>query len=335
MMSLVGRLMCIVALGSASVAGCVDQRAQAPPTVELSLEDGEPVVPPTIPMARAKLATHQEYDRLEKDLLVRMTPEDLVPIYRELARDADPASSKEDVLLLQRLALLHLRSQTGNLRLQDAFSVADRLRQAVPDDPDTLYLLANITQLLVGRHPDGTYRVESRRRDVAERLVQSWRSLLERDADYRGPHGDDAARIRKDLETLEVALKAKPAEAPISAPSPTATDEDPATREVQRLLGAFSTGTDVQRASLCRDWDLEREGKLPAGEAARWADLHCGFALKAPDRSLDALSALVTAGAYVDPCRWLGKIEGGSAATRSALSAATTPAGFGPCSPGR
>ena len=288
-------------------------------------------------MAPATLASHADYDRLEKDLLVRMTPEELVPIYKELARAADPASDKRDALLLQRLALLHLRSQAGGLRLNEAFAVADRLRQAVPEDPDTLFLLASITRMLVGQHPDGTYRVEKRRRDVAERLAQSWRSLLEKAPDYVGPGGEDAAEIRKSLEALEVALRDQPLTAATAGPANTPVEPDPETgaREVQRLLAVFVTGSDVERASRCRDWDLERRGKVPEGEGARWAQLHCGFALKDPDRALVALKALVDQGAYVDPCRWLTRIEGGDASRRASLAKAETPAGFGPCPTGR
>ncbi|MEC9073484.1 MAG: hypothetical protein VX938_13920, partial [Myxococcota bacterium] len=126
-------LACVVLM--AALSSCVDQRAVTPQAMELRLTDVAGIVPPTIPLSPASLNTQEEFDAFEKNQLDRMSPGDLIPILENLAADAKPAERPQDVILLQRLALLHLRSGQGGARLQKAFAVADRLRQEVGTSP--------------------------------------------------------------------------------------------------------------------------------------------------------------------------------------------------------
>lgn len=317
----------VVALVSSVLVlqACVDQRASTAHSMEVGLRDIGGATPPTIPLAPVSLNTQDEFDSFENSLLERMSPADLIPILEDLAADANPSERPQDVILLQRLALLHLRSGQGSSRLQRAFAVADRLRQEVANSPHTLYLLAHITQILLRKSSDGAFHLNAQRLDVAQRLSTSWEALLTVAPDYVGPHGRKASDIRLELAALRGALDAAGNQPPGQArdvPGTTLTLADASQVEARRVLRGIETGSDGDKVSLCGDWERQKAKKELSGTLALWLNLRCSIVLQSPDQGLASLTRLVSAGAVDTPCRWLTRIVGGSESDRAALAAA-------------
>jgi hypothetical protein len=159
-------------------------------------------------LVRSELKTQADYDELETTLLRRMGVRELIAVYTKMAEGRDVATDPTAVLLLQRLAMLHLRLGTREGGFQEAFSIADRLRQQAPKAAHTEFLIGAITALLLPNAADGSYDVPARRTDVAQRLVEHWERLLKVAPDYVGPGGRGAAQVRKDLSALKAALAA-------------------------------------------------------------------------------------------------------------------------------
>ena len=329
----------VVALlsGALALPACVDQRASTSHSMEVGLRDIGGATPPTIPLAPVSLTTQAEFDSFENSALERMAPADLIPILEDLAADANPSERPQDVILLQRLALLHLRSGQGSSRLQRAFAVADRLRQEVANSPHTLYLLAHITQILLRKSSDGAFHLNAQRLDVAQRLSTSWEALLTVAPDYVGPHGRKAADIQLELAALRGALDGvgkQPPGSPTDVPGTTLTLGDASQVEARRVLRGLDTGSDGDKVSLCGEWERQKAKKSLSGTPALWLNLRCSIVLRSPDQGLASLTALVSAGAVDAPCRWLTRIVGGSEAGRAALAAAMRERGLSGCENG-
>jgi len=323
----------------ALLSACVDQRASTPQAMELGLSDVQGITPPSIPLAPVSLTTQAEFDAFEKAQLDRMSPGDLIPILENLAADAKPADNPQDVILLQRLALLHLRSGQGGARLQKAFAVADRLRQEAGKSPDTLFLLSQITQILLRRGSDGAFHLSPQRLDIAQRLATSWEALVLVAPDYVGPHGRKTEDIKADLEALRAALDGMdkhPASGAPPAPGASLSPAGALAVEANRTLREINVGTDGERISLCDSWRKE-SAKNQGGTAGRlgsWLTLRCSWALKSPDRGLTALTALVKDGDRVAPCVWLSRLPGGNPEILATLKSAMKERGLSGCEPG-
>ena len=343
-------------LGALLWCGCVQDPRPAP-SADRDPVRAEVLRPPNTPLVRRDLRTQADFDALEESLLRRMAVGELIAVYTKLAVGAEPGADAAAALLLQRTALLHLRVGSRDGGFQDAFRVADTLRQQAPDSPHTQYLMGAITSLLMPPKPDGSYQIEPRRKDVALRLSQHWERLLRTDADYIGPSGRHAERIRRDLASLRVAIAATPdptkpstpaellpgagGEGAVGEPEPVAPAASPVTEVVnadeataQQDLHRLDQGDTMARRLMCRD---RRERPLEPSkttlDVVRWVELRCALDLDEGDRALTWLAELVRSGAAKEPCRWLGRIQGGAAEGRSAVSEAMKAKGLTSCSP--
>ncbi|MGM0578515.1 MAG: hypothetical protein ACQEXJ_22515 [Myxococcota bacterium] len=289
------------------VSGCESQAPVPSPERDLRTRpaDGEA---PTIPMTVERLESQADFDALEERYLARTGADRLASVLEVLAADADPTARERDALLLQRLALLHLRSGEGSGRLTEAFEVADRLREEAPDQAHTLYLLGHIADLILPQDGSGAYDLGPTHLDVAERCREHWSRLLEVAPEYTGPLGRSAEDVRADLEHLRAALSTvDEEEAPDTPPAP-GREAPRSVSEARRVLHGLETGSRGQRLTLCRDW-LESVGEAePKTHAGRWVLLRCGVELNLTslhDRAARALADLVRAGALDDPCHWM------------------------------
>ncbi len=306
-----------------TLAACGDDPRLAP-SLARDLSVPPSGAPPVLPLADAPLATQADFDALEEKLLARMPVEEVVGIYEQLAETADVAARPADALLLQRLAMLHLRAGGGGTsRLHQAFAVADTLREAQPGSPHALYLVAHITNLILRADTDNAFHLDAKRRDVAVRLKEHWAALLATAPDYIGPDGRAAADVRADLAALTAALDALPAAEPETAPPPTAPAASaalsPSAVQGRSDLYVFEAGSRGDRLSLCRDRDLT---DATTGVPGQWFALRCGILMATPDVAVTALTALVRAGAVTDPCRWADKAGAAGPEAATALSTA-------------
>ena len=199
----------VAVLWCALLTACV-QDPRPEPSAERRLSTTSALKTPTTPLVRSDLNTQADFDELETKLLRRMGVRELIAVYTQLAEGKDVATDASAILLLQRLALLHLKLGTREGGFQEAFSIADRLRQEAPKSPHTEFLIGAITALLLPNAADGSFEVSTRRADVARRLVQHWERLLAVAPDYVGPAERGAAQVRKDLEALKAALAKVP-----------------------------------------------------------------------------------------------------------------------------
>lgn len=343
------------------VAGCVEDARPAPGV------DRFPTGPATLgatttPLVRQSLQTQADFDSLEDGVLRRMGLGELIAVYTKLAERIEPATDESAALLLQRLAMLHLRLGSREGGFQRAFAVAERLRREAPASPHTEFLMGAITSLLMPPSADGTYRIAPRRLDVAIRLSEHWQRLLKRAPEYLGPTGRDAKRIVADLALLQVAIdetsrsvtpeiadadqqadgisdeaeagpmaSAQPrvtAAAPVHSEDATA-DEAAAQQDLHRL----DQGDTMARRLLCRD---RRERRLQASDVrrdvVRWVELRCAVDLDEADDALTWLGALVESGAITSACRWLDTITGGTEAARQVVHGAMVQRGLPGCS---
>jgi hypothetical protein len=233
----------LLLLGLCVVAGCVQDPRPAPSAVRRPALNTT-LTSPTTPLVRSELKTQADYDALETSLLRRMGVRELIAVYTKLAAGQEVATDASAVLLLQRLAMLHLRLGTREGGFQEAFAIADRLRQQAPKSAHTEFLIGAITALLLPNAADGSYSVPERRVDVAQRLAEHWERLLKVAPDYVGPAGRGATQVREDLGALKAAL----ATVTVAAKEPDAAEgvEPPAgggvAPEVAPIKGTASMG---------------------------------------------------------------------------------------------
>jgi hypothetical protein len=295
---------------SLSIAACAEDPRRAP-LVTRDLRSAPAEEPGLVAMAPVPLGSHADFDAFENAQLGRVRHSTLTALYADLAKGANPREREADARLLMRLARLAFRdqeeSQDGHTSgLARAFSYADRLRQEAADRPDTLYLLAELKQLLLlSGSSDRTFVLTSRNRDIAERLRDDFGQLLAIAPAYVGPHGVTAATIRADLEALQQALLAADQQSQgsqamggLGAPAAEATTE--ARGALWRLDGAAN-----ERQKLC-----ESLPEVPATSLVGWT-LRLECALVRQD--LDRLATLVREGAELgrqtEACAWARRLR--------------------------
>ena len=321
------------AVALALVAACTAPGSGETLTLGTDLTRPTQTHAPTIPMAPQRLDTQADFDGLEKRLLGRMSLDSYVAILAKLAEAADPGVHARDALLLQRLALAHLRSGAGPDGMQGAFQVADRLRTEAPTSPHSHYLLSHITHLILRQDADHAFHLVEGRRDVADRLVQHWGRLLKLAPDYVGPYGRTAKEIRADLAAIQAALGALPAPDTTAGASPPSVDT-PSPGEVvaaRRDWVQWTGGTDVDRLTLCRDREETRGDDKASTVAEHWTELRCCLQLGLPDRALRALVQLAGSTSMTTACPWLARIDGGDPALRASVKAAASERGLPDC----
>ena len=313
------RVIIFALVAAMALSACGDDPRLAPSlTRDLSVPPSGAA--PVLPLADASLRTQADFDALEDRLLARMPVEAVLAIYEQVAETADLTARPADALLLQRLAMLHLRAGTGGTsRLHQAFEVADRLREASPGSPHALYLVAHISHLILRAGADNAFHLDAKRRDVAVRLQEHWAALLAAAPGYVGPAGRTADDLRADLAALSAALEALPAAAAPDtptlervdgeAPAESASRLSPAAVQARADLYVFESGSRGDRLSLCRDRDLT---DVTTGIPGRWFAMRCGILMATPDVAMTALTALVEARSVTDPCVWSAQAEGAS-----------------------
>ena len=317
---------------------------------------------PVTPMVALSLESQSAFDDFEARLLRRMSVPELIAVYRTLAAGMETVTEARDALLLQRLAMLHLRLGTREGGFQEAFSIADRLRKDMPNSPHTEFLIGAITALLMPAAADGSYSVPPRRVDVARRLVEHWGRLLKAAPDYVGPNGRGAAQVRRDRDTLKAALSqmdATPVAEPkvdseegtlaakqgVAAERATDTEAQAAASQeavkeasnadvaaAQQALHSLDGGDTMARRVLCRDrTERPLDPKEPTSDIARLVELRCALDLDDPTRARAWLIALLDSGGVQEPCRWVRAIGGGDVASERALNDALARAGHVNC----
>ena len=301
-----------IALLVLAVSGCA-QREIPTPTLSQDLSVAPQGQAPSIPLGEVKLETQDDFDNFEMNSVGALGIDGLIDIMRALAEGSTPGERPQDALLLLRLALLELRSESGDNNLQRAIAIAERLHDEAPESPHASFLAVTISGILLRKGEDQTFQLNTRTADVARRLREHLMVLLRRAPDYDGPGERDARKLRAELAALTGALRDldAPASAQEAAAATTAvttavraTDE---LVEARKELTRYERGTNVERVTLCRDQVVDG---FPATENAvgQWLSLRCAVTLKLAGRGYGALSALVQAGATQEACLWSARL---------------------------
>lgn len=175
-------------------------------------------------LAAVELSSHAAFDALEDELEQRGGLSSLLPVYEALAEQR-PA----DVLLRVRSVLLLLR-MGGQGRVQKAIPLVDGLRTDHPNHPDVVFALGAIKRLVIFDPISKALFAGPQQNEIAQRLLEDWRRLLELAPGYAGPHGEDATAIRAQIAALETLLQESP------APSLPSSEEPP----VQAMAGVLA-----------------------------------------------------------------------------------------------
>ena len=256
----------------------------------------------TIPLAPYRLETQADFDALEGSWKNRRALADLVDVYTALAEAADPAARPADALLLQRLAILLIRTRPTAAWVTLATRIADRLNRVAPNSPHTRYLDGFIKRVLLqATASERALIVSEYNKQAPEAVIADWSHLLAAAPAYDGPGDHDGAAIRADLEALAQGLAAFRAGAAAASAAAVVTARPATTGEAAALadLAAFEASADTSRRVLCRDRvGAERVGGPSAAEAR--IDALCALADGQTDEAVAALGRLLAAGA--DAC---------------------------------
>jgi hypothetical protein len=271
----------------------------------------------------ARLASHADFDALERDVVDRAGPEALVTALTLLAEKADPATRPTDVILLVRLAMLYRdHDSRGEGWLQRALELATRLSKEAPTAPDTRFLQGYIPFAVLGGS-DGRDPVldsrDARTKQFSEACVAQWKQLAADHPDYVGPRKFTAARIRQAVANLEAATAVVP---------PAGLAPPPISRAVSRAelialqeLERFDSATEGQRRTLCRDWVAGRKSAPSDALIPMRVDLACATFEARPVDAVALIEALAKReGDALDPCLALARVadRAGQEATRAA-----------------
>lgn len=316
---------------------CADDRVHAP-TVAMDLTRPRAVPAPTIPLALVPLETQVDFDRFESGAGAGLTADETVAIYDAML--AGSPSKGVETLLRLRVALQRLSEASGRAGLTRAFGAVERLKQAAPEAPHTLYMLARIKEmLLTAGSKDHTFHLTPQNRDVAQQLLADWERLGAVAPDYKGPHGFDATRLGDQVSALRASLAVPAVQDGVLEGRRPAEALDTSALEARRLLWDFMTADRVGRLTLCRDRPAPSE-KARGDDLVGLLDLSCGWHMGDADAALKALRALVKAGASVDPCHELARLQdrvptlAAAHPERVALLEDMTRAGLPACAPG-
>lgn len=327
-----------VALGA---AGCDGPRRAALPSPVAALTTPADSPPPRVAMAPVPLMAQGDFDALEDSLLDRRPLEELAAVYAALSEGADPASRREDALLLQRHAILLAGGRGGRDWIAQATRLGDALNRAAPDDPHTLYLNGWLKRIILQSDAGGRGMIVADFNLIAaEQVLDDWGRLLAVAPDYDGPRDHDGPAIAEDLAQLRAGLAAYRAGAPgddAEASPPLARVGSSRDLIDHEQLTAFEGMGLAARRGLCRDRHdqlltggtspagarldlacalLEADGRGgptpeadPEGRIARAlasGALEAEAARRLPvgalDRALDAIARLVAAASF-DACR--------------------------------
>jgi len=285
-----GPALFVVCLAAASAPGCGDDLRVAP-QVKRDLTKADNAHPIDIPLRPRALETQADFDALEEQYLGTLGQERLIQVYEALARDAK-GKTESEAILIQRLTMLHLGASRGSERLQKVFAWADKLRAANPQGPHALYLLAHIKRILLQVSTgDGTFRLDDRNKDIADKLLEDWDSLLKVAPNYVGPNEVSAADLRKDRDRLARVLATMAATTTPSEVKGTRRDASDGERQARTDLWRFEHGSNAERSTMC----AERDDRSDAGgrsELEQWIDLRCAVVQGRPEVAFKLLNAL-------------------------------------------
>lgn len=320
-----------IALLLLAASGCAEREIPTP-TLSHDLSVAPRGQAPSIPLAELRLETQDDFDDFEMNSVGTLGIDGLIAVMRALADGAQPSERPQDALLLLRLALLELRSESGDNNLQRAIAIAERLHQEAAESPHSTFLAVTISSILLRKGQDETFQLNPRTADVARRLREHLIALLGRAPEYDGPGDRDAPKLRAELAALSGALEQ------FDAPSASgaAAEVAPAVRAEDDLVAArreltrYERGTDVERVTLCRDQVVDG---FPAPETpvGQWLLLRCAVTLKLNERGYGALSALVTGGQTQEACRWTERLPEAAPEQLARLNEALSARGQAAC----
>ena len=127
------------ALIALALSGCTERQIPTP-TLSQDLSVAPEGQAPSIPLSPIALETQKDFDDFEMKSVGVLGIDGLIDVFRALSQDAKPGERPQDALLLLRLALLELRSESGDNNLQRAIAIAEQLNQEAPDSPHSTYL---------------------------------------------------------------------------------------------------------------------------------------------------------------------------------------------------
>ncbi len=296
------------ALIALALSGCTERQIPTP-TLSQDLSVAPEGQAPSIPLSPIALETQKDFDDFEMKSVGVLGIDGLIDVFRALSQDAKPGERPQDALLLLRLALLELRSESGDNNLQRAIAIAEQLNQEAPESPHSTYLAVTISGILLRKGADDTFELNARTADVARRLKEHLVSLLRRAPEYDGPGTRDADKLRAELAALTGALR--DLDAPRNSLEGGSTElakrSEDALLAARRELSRYETGTDVERVTLCRDQVADG---FPATDQAvgQWLLLRCSVTLKLGDRGFKALADLVKSGLTDEACQWSARL---------------------------
>jgi hypothetical protein len=297
-----------IALLVLAVSGCAEREIPTP-TLTQDLSVAPQGQAPSIPLGEVKLETQDDFDDFEMNSVGALGIDGLIDVMRALAEGSTPGERPQDALLLLRLALLELRSESGDNNLQRAIAIAERLHEEAPESPHASFLAVTISGILLRKGEDQTFQLNTRTADVARRLREHLVVLLRRAPDYDGPGERDARKLRAELAALTGALRDldAPARAQETAAATTAVRATDELVEARSELTRYERGTNVERVTLCRDQVVDG---FPATENAvgQWLLLRCAVTLKLAGQGYGALRSLVQAGATQEACLWSARL---------------------------
>jgi len=320
-----------IALLVIALSGCAEREIPTP-TLSHDLSVAPRGQAPSIPLSEIALKTQGDFDAFEMKSVGTLGIDGLIDILRVLAQDAKPGERPEDALLLLRLALLELRSESGDNNLQRAIAIAEQLSQESPESPHSTFLAVTISGILLRKSADDTFELNSRTADVARRLREHLTSLLRRAPDYDGPGARDADKLRAELAALTGALRDldAPKGAAAESPATQAIRADDGLVAARRELTRYERGTNVERVTLCRDQVVDG---FPAmnHQVGQWLMLRCAVTLKLGKQGYRALNDLVGSGATTEACVWSDRLPQDDPERMTRLNEALTARGLAAC----
>lgn len=311
----------LVLIAGSACTGCSSDRRSGP-TVARDLTTTSSRQPFNVPLAPRVLATQQDFDRFEAELLPlslgsrqQLARLQLVDnVYSALAEGAEPGKHAADAILLQRLALVRYRVGREGDRFPSMLKVVDQLRPAAPESPHTLFMLGEIRRLMLPSRSDGSFLMSETSLPWGKGLSEEWHKLLAVAPDYQGPSGRNAEALRRVLQRLDAAIAqfeasaAKPASPTVDgagsgiavAPGVAAARED---------LWRFEAADEGQRIGVCRD--RAKRGIAPGDSALEIsADIVCSITLGSVEDALKLLRRVIGSPAVpmCDRVAWLARV---------------------------
>ena len=286
----------------------------------------------TIPLTPFPLVTEADYDRFEDHYLSRIPSARQHTVYEAMwqayqeklgvsGKDQRVVAIKlkaalkegwgdEVLILLERLALLHLKTFRQTKQGRRIIELAEILRGATPKNPKAIFVLSYARSIfLTSTSQDNTFRMDTKTVNIARKLLTDWRLLLTLAPDYKGPFGWNAERIRKQIMDLENAEKTYQKQATGAGRLQPARHVDlEAVKAARSDLWNLENAKPGKTKSVCagRLKKLNRPGKT---ELEHLADLRCAFEHGDAPLILGILETLAGTKTLGNVCTWVNRVD--------------------------